>query len=83
MIHLKILKILIFGNIFIDKVKFEPEELLQKSKLPSEISPFIIKGNILKKEGIPELLDYIYNNIEFTKEEEEESKVEEKGDGKE
>ena len=37
----------------------------------------------MKKEGVPELLDYIYNNIEFTEEEEEESKVEEKGDEKE
>ena len=68
---IKNIPIIIFGNIIYDKVEFEPEEMLQKSKLPPEISLFIIKGNILKKEGIPELLDYIYNNIEFTKEKEE------------
>ena len=75
--------IIIFGNKFNDKIDFEPEEMLQKSKLPPEISPFIIKGNITKKEGIDELLDYIYNNIEFTLEEpkvekNEEEKKEEK-----
>ena len=59
-----------------DKIEFEPNEMLQKSKLPPEISPFIIKGNILKREGIAELLDYIYNNIEFI-EEKEEPQVEE------
>ena len=75
--------IIIFGNKFNDKIDFEPEEMLQKSKLPPEISPFIIKGNITKKEGIDELLDYIYDNIEFTleepkMEEKEEEKKEEK-----
>ena len=76
--------IIIFGNKFNDKIDFEPEEILQKSKLPPEISPFIIKGNITKKEGIDELLDYIYNNMEFTledpkvEENEEEEKKEEK-----
>ena len=70
--------IIIFGNIFNDKIEFEPEEMMNKSKLSPEISPFIIKGNILKKEGIIELLDYIYNNIEFTKEEEPEIEEEEK-----
>ena len=74
--------IIIFGNIFNDIIEFEPEEMLQKSKLPPEISPFIIKGNILKKERIPELLDYIYNNIEFVEEKEEE-KVKEKNEEKE
>ena len=74
--------ILIFGNIMNDKVEFEPNEMLQKSKLPPEISPFIIKGNIIKREGIPELLDYIYNNIEFI-EEKEEPQVEEKNEEKE
>ena len=74
--------IIIFGNKFNDKIDFEPEEMLQKSKLPPEISPFIIKGNIFKKEGISELLDYIYNNIEFTKDEEE-SKEEVINEGKE
>ena len=72
--------LLIFGNIFNDKIEFEPEEMIQKSKLPPEITPHIIKGNILKKGGIPELLDYIYNNIEFI--EEEEPKVEEKNEEK-
>ena len=66
--------IIIFGNIFDNKIEFEPEEILQKSKLPPEISPFIIKGNIKNVEGIDELLEYIYNNMEFT----EEPKVEEK-----
>ena len=66
----KNIPIIIFGNIFNDKIEFKPEEMLQKSKLPSEILPFIIKGNILKREGIPELLDYIYNNIEFTQDKE-------------
>ena len=55
--------------------------MLQKSKLSPDISPFIIKGNIFKKEGIPELLDYIYNNIEFIQDEEE-SKEEEKNEEK-
>ena len=75
----KNIPIIIFGNIFNDKIEFEPEEMLQKSKLPPEISPFIIKGNILKKEKIPELLDYIYNNIEFLEEKEVEEKEEKKG----
>ena len=76
--------IIILGNIFENKIEFEPEEILQNSKLPPEISPFIIKGNIIKKEAIDELLEYIYNNMEFTEEEpkveenEEEPKTEEK-----
>ena len=78
----KIIPIIIFGNIFNDKKEFEPEEMLQKSKLSPEISPFIIKSNIFKKKEIPELLDYIYNNIEFTKDEEE-SKEEVINEGKE
>ena len=57
--------IIIFGNKFDDKIEFEPEELLSKSNLPPEISPFIIKGNITKEEGLKELLEYIYDNIEF------------------
>lgn len=57
--------IIIFGNKFDDKIEFEPEELLSKSNLPPEISPYIIKGNITKKEGLEELLEYIYDNIEF------------------
>ena len=71
--------IIILGNIFENKIEFEPEEILQKSKLPLEISPFIIKGNIIKKEAIDELLEYIYNNMEFTKEE---TKAEEKEEEK-
>ena len=59
------IQIIIFGNKFNDKIEFEPEELLSKSNLPPEISPYIIKGNITKNEGLEELLDYIYNNIEF------------------
>ena len=74
--------IVIFGNIFNDKIEFQPEEMLQKSKLPPEISPFIIKGNIVKNEGIPELLDHIYNDIEFIEEKEKE-KTEEKDEEKE
>ena len=73
--------IIIFENIFNDKEEFEPEEMLQKSNLPPEISPHIIKGNILKGEGLSELLDYIYNTIEFKVEENE--KNEEKNEVKE
>ena len=62
--------IIIFGNKFDDKIEFEPEELLSKSNLPPEISPYIIKGNITKKEGLEELLEHIYNNIEFEEVEE-------------
>ena len=72
--------IIIFGNKFNDKIEFEPEEMLQKSNLPPEISPYILKGNIITGEGISELLEYIYNNIEFKEEqyEEKEDKNEEK-----
>ena len=73
--------IIIFGNKYNDKEEFEPEEMLQKSNLPPEISPHIIKGNIIKEEGLPELLDYIYNNIEFKEDEIEEN--EEKNEEKE
>jgi len=64
------ISIIIFANKFNDKIEFEPEELLSKSNLPPEISTIIIKGNVLKKEGLEELLEYIYNNIEFEKVEE-------------
>jgi small GTP-binding protein len=57
--------IIIFGNIFDDKIEFEPKEMLNKINIPPEISPYIIKGNITKEEGLSELLDYINNNIEF------------------
>ena len=63
--NLENIQLIIFGNKFNDKIEFEPEELLSKSNLPPEISPYIIKGNIIKKEGLEELLEYIYNNIEF------------------
>ena len=69
--------IIIFGNIFNDKIEFQPEEMLQKCKFPPQNSTYIIKGNILKNEGIPELLDCIYNNIEFV-DEKVEKKIEEK-----
>ena len=70
--------IIIFGNIIDDKIEFEPKEMLNKINLPPEISPYIIKGNIVKEEGISELLDYIDNNIEFIEEpiEEKEEKEE-------
>ncbi len=42
--------------------------MLKKINLAAEIYPFILKGNIYKGEGINELLDYIYNNIEFKEE---------------
>ena len=42
--------------------------MLKKIYLPVEIYQYILKGNILKGEGINELLDYIYNNIEFKEE---------------
>ena len=73
--------IIIFGNIFNDKVEFEPEEFLQKINLPPEISPHIIKGNIIKGEGFPELLNYIYNNIEFKEEENEKNEKYEEKEG--
>jgi GTPase SAR1 family protein len=65
--------IIIFGNKFNDKIEFEPEELIEKINFPPEIAPFIIKGNVKSGEGLTDILDYIYNNIEF-----EEEKTEEK-----
>ena len=62
--------ILIFGNKFNGKIEFEPEELLQKVEIPPELSPSILKGNVLTGEGLTDLLEYIYENIEFTKKEE-------------
>ena len=77
------IQLIIFANKFNDKIEFEPEELLSKSNLPPEISPYIIKGNIIKKEGLEEFLEYIYNNIEFEEidnnnKDEEEPKLEQK-----
>ena len=72
--------IIIFGNKFNDKIEFEPEEILEKVNFPPEISPIIIKGNVKSGEGLTDILDYIYNNIEFDEEkieEQEESNLSE------
>ena len=62
--------ILIFGNKFNGLKEFEPEELLQKLELPPVLSPYILTGNILTGEGLTDLLEYIYENMEFTENEE-------------
>ena len=62
--------ILIFGNKFNGLKEFEPEELLQKVELPPVLSPYILTGNILTGEGLTDLLEYIYENMEFTENEE-------------
>ena len=68
--------IIIFGNKFNDKTEFEPEEILKKINFPPEIAPpHIIKGNVKTKEGLSDLLDYIYNNIEFCEEKKEETET--------
>ena len=72
--------ILIFGNKFNGKIEFEPEELLQKVEVPPELSPSILKGNVLTGEGLTDLLEYIYENIEFTEKEENNNNGEEVGD---
>ena len=65
--------IIIFGNKFNDKAEFEPEEMLKKINFPPEMTPpHILKGNIKTEEGLSDLLDYIYNNIEFNEEEKKE-----------
>ena len=65
--------IIIFGNKFNDKAEFEPEEILKKINFPPEITPpHILKGNVKTGEGLSDLLDYIYNNIEFNEEEKKE-----------
>ena len=69
--------IIIFGNKYNDITEFEPEELLQISKIPPEISPYIIKGNVVAGEGLQEFLDYIYNNMEFNEKKEEQKENEE------
>ena len=61
--------IIIFGNKINDKIEFEPEEMLNSINLPPEISPYVLKGNAVTREGLPELLDYICDNIEFKEEE--------------
>ena len=75
--------IIIFGNKFNDKIEFEPEEMLKIINLPPEICPHILKGNVVTGEGLPELLDYIYNNMEFKEEEENKEKPEDKFEEKE
>ena len=62
--------ILIFGNKFNGIKEFESNELFKKVELPPILSPYIIEGNILTGEGLTDLLEYIYNNIEFTEKEE-------------
>jgi len=68
--------IIIFNNKKNDKKEFESEEILKKVNMPPEITPQILEGNVLSGEGLPELLEYIYNNIEFKEEEENEEKEE-------
>ena len=71
--------ILLLGNKFKDQIEFEPEEILQKVNFPPEISPTIMKCNVKTGEGLQELLDYIYDNMEFIEEEiKEENNHEEK-----
>ena len=62
--------IIIFGNKFNGIKTFEPNEILQKTELSPVLSPYIIEGNVLTGEGLDDLLEYIYNNIEFTEKEE-------------
>ena len=69
--------IIIFGNKFNDKAEFEPEEMLKKINFPPEITPpHILKGNVKTGEGLSDLLDYIYNNIEFSEEKKEKTEAE-------
>jgi ADP-ribosylation factor protein 6 len=78
--------IIIFNNKKNDKKEFESEEILKKVNMPPEIAPQILEGNVFSGEGLPELLEYIYNNIEFKEEiikEEEENEKKEKNDEKE
>ena len=74
----KNIPIIIFCNKFNGKEEFEPEEFLSKVNIPPEVSSTIIKGNVIDGEGRNELLEYIYNNIQF-EEEKKEEKEEEKG----
>ena len=41
--------------------------------MPPEITPQILEGNVLSGEGLPELLEYMHNNIEIKEEEENEN----------
>ena len=77
--------ILIFNNKKNDKKEFESEEIFKKVNMPPEITPQILEGNVLSGEGLPELLEYIYNNIEFKEEiikEEEENEEKEENENK-
>ena len=75
--------IIIFGNKFIDKAEFEPEEMLKKINFPPEITPpHILKGNVKTGEGLSDLLDYIYNNIEFSEEKKEKTEAEKENNEK-
>ena len=65
----KNIPIIIFGNKFNNIIQFAPVELLQKAEIPPEVCPYIIEGNVLTGEGLTELLDYIYDNIEFSEKE--------------
>ena len=59
--------IIIFGHKINNIILIEIEELLQKTEIPHEVSPYIFKCNVLKREGLTELLEYIYDNIELMK----------------
>ena len=73
--------ILFFCNKFNNKEEFELEEMLSKINMPPEISPNILKGNVLTGEGLQELLEYIYNNITFEEEKEENENKEKEDKG--
>ena len=66
----KNIPIVIFGNKFNGKKEFEPINFLEKVELSPAFSPFIIEGNVSTGEGFTDLLEYIYNNIEFQEKEE-------------
>ena len=47
-------------------MEFETVKLLRKLEIPFELFPHILKGNVLTGEGLNDLLEYIYENKEFT-----------------
>lgn len=61
----KHIPVVIFGNKFKEEEEFSIEEIINKSNIALDVSPSVIKGNILKGEGISELLDYFYYNLEY------------------
>ena len=65
----KNIPIIIFGNKFNDKKEFDPQEILSKSNIPPEIQTKTFIGNPLSGEGLSDFLEYIYNIMEFRKEE--------------